>query len=100
MSSRYSENFIAIPPGKGISEIMLNRGISIDTMAENLCLPKEYIYDLLEGDAPLTDSIADKLEEIFQVPGSASLWKNLEKRYRNDLHKVNQENAVLILEPA
>lgn len=100
MSSRYSESFIAIPPGKEISEIMLNRGISIDTMAEKLRLPKDYIYNLLEGDAPLTDAITDGLEEIFQVPRSASLWKNLEKRYRSDLHKVNQENAVLILEPA
>lgn len=100
MAIRRSENFVAIPPGKGILEIMVDRDVSINEMAEQLSLSKDYIYDLLEGDAPLTDAIADGLEKVFNVPGSSSLWKNLEKRYRKDLHKVNQENTVLILEPA
>lgn len=93
MAVKQSENFIAIPPGKSIKEIMERREIPFNLMAEQLNLTGHDFYDLLEGDFPLTEKIADGLQYIFG--GSSTFWINSEKRYREDLKKVNEENNSL-----
>ncbi len=98
MSVKHSKSFIATPPGKVLREVMSNRGVTFDELVQYLGVSEPYLYDLLEGDADLTQEIACKLEKLFDVP--ASFWLNYEKIYREKLEKVKAENAALVLEPA
>lgn len=98
MSIKHSEHYIAVPPGRAILDVMKNQEFTHTEMAKLLNVSEEYFYDLLEGDAPLTDSIAEKLEQIFEIPNSAEFWKNRERKYREKLELIKQENATPILE--
>lgn len=98
MSIKHSENYCANPPGRLISEMLEDRSISEKEMAEKLGLPEYYMYDLIEGDVPLTPSIAEKLETNLGM--SAAFWMRYEKRYQDKLQKVNEENRIMFLEPA
>lgn len=100
MSIKHSKNFIAVPPGRAILDAMKNQEFTFAEMTKLLNVSDEYFYDLIEGDAPLTDSIAEKLEDIFEIPNSASFWKKREKQYRDKLKLIEQENSIPILETA
>lgn len=100
MAIKHSEHYIAVPPGRAILDAMNDQEFSCAEMAKLLNVSDEYFYDLIEGDAPLTDTIADKLEEIFEIPNTASFWKKREQQYRDKLKLINQENSISILETA
>ena len=98
MSYRESENYLAIPTGEMIKELITDNGIDEKTVRKILELDDYDYYDLLEGDFPVTESLAEKLGVIFNCP--ASVFMNWETEYRKNLYKVNQENAMLVLDPA
>lgn len=100
MAIKHSEHYIAVPPGKAILDTMNNQEFTFSEMAKLLDVSDEYFYDLIEGDAPLTDEIAEKLEVIFEVPNTASFWKKREQQYRDKLKLIKEENFIPILESA
>ena len=98
MSYRESENYLAIPTGEMIKELITNNHIDEKKLREKLNLTEYEFYDLLEGDFPVSESLAETLGQFFDCP--ASVFMNWETEYRKELCKVNQENAMLVLAPA
>ena len=88
--AKISENYIAIPPGTSIEEQIEDCNMTKNEFAEKMGMSECFIADLIDGNVPLTNKIAAKLEEVLGV--SAYIWCNLEKGYREDLAKVNEEN--------
>lgn len=98
MSYRESESYLAIPTGEMIKELINNNGYNEKEVSDALHINQYDFYDLLEGDLPLTDEMAESLGDFFGC--SSTIFKNWEQNYRKNLQKVNQENAVLIPEYA
>ncbi len=88
---KVSENYIAVPPGEEIKEQMGYRNMTQKELAEKTGLSENFITNLLEGDAPLLNEVAQKLETVFGI--EAYFWNGLEEIYREDLEKVNKENS-------
>ena len=88
-----SKNYIAIPPGETIKEILYDKYISERRFADLMKMSLEDAEKLLEGDATITLKIATDLEHVFSVP--ATFWTNLERIYQKDLHKVREENSTM-----
>lgn len=53
---------------------------------------EDYAKDLINGNVPLTQEIADLLGMTFGIP--AGFWLNLEASYRNQLTKVATESSM------
>ncbi len=87
---KVSENYIAVPPGEEIKEQIGYRNMTNREFAEKMGVSECFISDLLEGDIPLTNEIAVKLEAVLGI--DAYFWNGLEEDYREDLAKVNKEN--------
>lgn len=75
--------FIVIPPGETIKEVMENNSITKNQLQQKLCISLDTLEDLLEGDIPLTEHIAEQLEAIFDI--DKQFWINLEENYRKEL---------------
>lgn len=88
-----SENYIAIPPGETIKDILYDKFISERRFADLMKMSLEDAEKLLEGDATITLKIATDLEHVFSVP--ATFWTNLERIYQKDLQKVREENSTM-----
>jgi hypothetical protein len=88
-----SENYIAIPPGETLKDILYDKFISGRRFAELMDMSLEDAEKLLEGDIIITLKIATNLERIFSVP--ATFWTNLEGIYQKDLQKVHEENSTM-----
>lgn len=88
----YSKNFVAIPPGETIKEMLEDRQISQVEFATRMELSTKHVCQLLNGKVELTPETAVKLEFVLGMP--AQFWSNLEAGYRTDLVKVRQENEL------
>lgn len=88
-----SENFIAIPPGETVKDILYEKFISERRFADLMKMSLEDAEKLLEGDTAITLKTATDLEHIFNVP--ATFWTNLERIYQRDLQKVREENSTM-----
>lgn len=79
------------PPGETIREELNERCISQKDFALRTGLTVKTVSQLMNGKAPITASIADKLEYV--TGASSTFWLNLENNYRLYLkRKRNQGN--------
>ena len=88
---RHSRTYMAIPPGDTLKEIIDDRGVTQEQLAEKLEVSAAFVRDLIEGDVVLTQEMAESIEKAMDIP--AYFLLNLEGLYREDLQKVNEENA-------
>lgn len=65
--------------------------IDLNDFANKMSMPVIDAYSLLNGKLELTSSIAEKLEEITNVP--SSFWIRREYFYREDLKRVGKALA-------
>lgn len=79
---------LAIPPGETILEIMEDRGITKQSVANSLNVSLTELNEIFSGNAKLTHDIVLKLEETFGT--STSFWDNLERNCRTDLEKCKR----------
>ncbi len=80
------------PPGDTLQEHLDFIGMSQAELAERMGRPKEKINDLIKGREPLTLPTAFQLEKVLGIP--AGFWVNSEKSYRQELHELEQEEAL------
>ncbi len=73
-------------PWDTIKETIEKKGISEKELAEKLGENLEQVQRLKAGNLPINDKLANKLEQVLNV--KASLWINLEKRYRQELKEI------------
>ena len=74
-----------LPPGHLLQEEIDALGVSRRELAGILDLSDGEVGDLIAGEAPLTQSIANHLERAFKTP--AHIWVGLEVRYRRRLER-------------
>ena len=82
----------AIPPGLLLQDEIDARRVSRRELADILNLSLDEVDDLIAGDAPLTQAIADELERAFKTP--AHIWVGLEAKYRQRLERRGREMTV------
>ena len=81
-----NKEVLATPPGETIKEQLELRGWSPEELAKTTGAYEGDIYNLLEGDIPLSEKTAIKLEQALGLP--KSFWLNLEQRYRQKLKLI------------
>ena len=62
-----SNDNIVYPPGAFIRELLDKNYMTIKELAAALEIPEQRLRNLLDGDTVLTERIAHKLEEVFDV---------------------------------
>lgn len=87
-----SKTFIAIPPGMTIKEVLENRYMTQKELASRMDMSEKHISKLINGEVPLTQDVALRLERVFGV--DASFWNGLEAGYREKILKVEYENSI------
>lgn len=85
-----SKTYIAIPPGESIKEQLSIHNMTAKECAYLMHLSETQMDLLLNGEISLTPDLAHRLEDVFTVP--AYFWNNLERRYREKLLLVEEEN--------
>ena len=87
-----SNTFIAIPPGMTIKEVLEDRHMTQKELATRMDMSEKHISKLINGEVPLTQDVAMRLERVFGV--EASFWNGLEAAYRESILKVEYENSI------
>lgn len=77
-----NKNNYVIAPGETVLELLEIRNISKMELSKQIQENIETINQLCCGQAPITPSIAIKLEKVFNI--SANFWNNLEKIYQQE----------------
>ena len=88
----YSKTYIAIPPGETIREQLDIKQMTQKEFSHRMGITEKHISRLINGKVELTSEMALKLELVLGL--SASFWLNLEKMYRENLARVEQENVL------
>lgn len=83
---------MAIAPGVTIKEQLVERGMRQKEFAIRMDLSEKHVSRLINGEVLLTLEVARKLEMVLGIP--AQFWCNLETIYREELLKVEEENAM------
>lgn len=81
-SLEFQPNWVS-PPGETISELLLERDLSLDCFIQQTGLPKSKARELLDGKLPVTNSLALSLQTLFSV--SSDFWLRREDNYRKSL---------------
>lgn len=85
-------NTIAVPPGETIREQLSDRKMSQKEFAARMNMSEKHISRLINGEVHLTQETAIRLEMVLGIP--ARFWNNLEALYREDIVRVEAENAA------
>ena len=75
----------AVAPGETLRETLETMGKTQVDLADALNMRPKLVNEIMDGVAPITDTIASKLQIFTGVP--ARMWNNLEANYRAQLSK-------------
>lgn len=78
-------------PGATISDILLERDLSLAEFAQRMSAPTEEIRSLLEGRAAITIGTARRLQEVLGA--SVEFWMTRDFQYREDIAKRQAAEA-------
>lgn len=87
-----SKTFTAVPPGLTIKEVLEDHHMTQKELAVRLGLSEKHISKLINGEVPLTQDVAIRLERVLDI--EASFWNGLEAAYREAILKVEYENSI------
>lgn len=87
-----SKTFTAVPPGMTIKEVLEDHHMTQKELAVRLGLSEKHISKLINGEVPLTQDVAIRLECVLDI--EASFWNGLEAAYREAILKVEYENSI------
>ena len=87
-----SKTFTAVPPGMTIKEVLEDHHMTQKELAVRLGLSEKHISKLINGEVPLTQDVAIRLERVLDI--EASFWNGLEATYREAILKVEYENSI------
>ena len=83
----------AVPPGDTLLETLEELGMTQRELARRTDLTAQTINLIVKGVDPITPDTANRLELATGVP--ATLWNNLEKRYREHRSKHEQRSRLV-----
>ena len=81
-----NQKYIAIPPGATINEQIKYLCMSQKEFSSRMEMSEEFITHLIDGNVPITQEIAYKLEMVLGLP--TNFWNNLEAIYREKIEKI------------
>ena len=87
-----SKTFTAVPPGMTIKEVLEDHHMTQKELSVRLGLSEKHISKLINGEVPLTQDVAIRLERVLDI--EASFWNGLEAAYREAILKVEYENSI------
>lgn len=87
-----SKTFTAVPPGMTIKEVLEDHHMTQKELAARLGLSEKHISKLINGEVPLTQDVAIRLERVLDI--EARFWNGLEAAYREAILKVEYENSI------
>ena len=87
-----SKTFTAVPPGMTIKDVLEDHHMTQKELAVRLGLSEKHISKLINGEVPLTQDVAIRLERVLDI--EASFWNGLEAAYREAILKVEYENSI------
>lgn len=76
----------AIPPMETLKELLEDRELALQQVAESADLPIGKLKAVMEGETAITEPIANGLEKALGIP--ANFWLNLEKNYQETLKRL------------
>lgn len=82
----------AANPGEILADVLKDHNASTCELAAELNLTPYEIEKLLSGEMEFSQEIADKIEELYDVP--AYMWKILEDDYQ-EIHNNNQSLQIV-----
>lgn len=74
---------LPIPTGETVLEGIEYLGMTKHELAENIGMSPQSLDELIEGEMPVTQQIAEELEQVLGIP--AYMLVKLEERYRRTL---------------
>lgn len=89
-----SKTFLAVPPGETLKELIKDKGLTRNELADKLGESYSFVDELINGTVVLSENIALNLEAISGIP--ADFWLRLEENYRKTLKLVREENKSAI----
>ncbi|EPN9381213.1 ImmA/IrrE family metallo-endopeptidase [Cronobacter malonaticus] len=78
------------PPGDTIIDLMDEHGLSDEELSKKIGLPLTRGQQLLQGKIHLNESLASKLENLFNV--SSDFWMKRENAYRQQIEHLEKVN--------
>lgn len=87
----------AVPPGAFVREFIDASITSENSLRETLGLDERGLAQLLDGELPIDQQLANKLE--IATSTSAKGWLKLEDFYRSELERLGVENAASLANP-
>jgi HTH-type transcriptional regulator/antitoxin HigA len=83
---------LPVPPGNTIIEQLETWGISRKEFALRMDYSEKHMIDILKGKSEITVEIANRLENVLNIP--ANFWLGLEQNYRLSLKKKEEEDKL------
>ncbi len=80
------------PPGTTILDILEERGITQQKLANEMYVTDEFISLLIDGKAAITTEIALNLQRV--LGGSANFWVAREAKYRGFFQTLTSDSNV------
>ena len=80
---------LPIPPGETVLEGIEYHGLSMRELAEKIELSSLEVDELIKGEMPMTQDIAEKLENVLDIP--AYMLLGLEEIYRRTLMRQDEQ---------
>lgn len=71
------------PPGDTIADLLTERQIPVDELADRLALSIKNVNELLDGKHEISDELAGKLQ--INLGSTARFWRSREKQYRESI---------------
>jgi HTH-type transcriptional regulator / antitoxin HigA len=85
MTLPQAHKLLLSPPGDTLLETLEHKGISPAAFAERLGKPLDFVMEIIQGKASISEPIAQQLEKELGI--SAQFWLERERRYQLELHK-------------
>lgn len=82
----------AVPPGETLRDVLDALGMKQRELADRTGLTEQTISRISNAEQPVTADTANRLELVTGVP--ASLWNNLEARYREHKMRVEERRRL------
>lgn len=79
---------LIIHPGETLQEAIDDRGITSEELTQITGVSKHEIDSIIDGEAPITTFIAERLEHVLAIP--AKFWNNLQSNYEREVKRAEE----------
>ena len=86
------KNIVAVHPGYYVRNLIIECGYTQQDLAHRLIMSEEELRQLLQGKTQITLTIAQNLSLMLGT--SVKLWFNMQKRYDENLLKIQKKKKT------